>query len=106
MVNEYFSNFYHCQLLNEWDLDAAPGNVAIRVKKVHILPDSDEPVINITTPLEVVTEFLICQDSVTINYISMALKNIKGDYIFVALQSSSASQKDSIRRLCRYREIC
>ncbi len=42
VVNEYFSNFYHCQLLNEWDLDTAPGNDAIRVKKVHILPDSDE----------------------------------------------------------------
>ena len=92
VTNEYFSSFSHCQLLNEWDFDTAPGNDAVRVKKVHILPESDDPVINVTTPLTVVAEFWICQESVTVNRLSMALKNIKGDHIFASITECSCTK--------------
>jgi len=82
VVNEYFSNSHHCSMRNEWDLDTAPGNDAIRVKKVEVLPESNASIIDVTTPLRIVTDFLICQDGVTINAMSMVLKNTKGDCIF------------------------
>jgi lipopolysaccharide transport system ATP-binding protein len=92
VTNEYFSSYFHSQLLNEWSLDTAPGNEAIRVKKVHILPESDDPAINVTTPLKVIMEFWICQDSVTVNRLSLALKNIKGDYIFASISECSCTK--------------
>jgi lipopolysaccharide transport system ATP-binding protein len=92
VVNDYFLHEFRCQLVKEWDLDTAPGNAAVRVKKVHLLPESDDPLINVTTPLKVVTEFWICQDSVTITSISMALKNIKGEHIFACVTECSCTK--------------
>ena len=92
VTNEYFLNTQPFQLLNEWELDTAPGNDTIRVKKVEILTESDDPVINVTTPLRVVTEVMICKDSVIINSLGMTLKNIKGDYVFGSFAECNFTQ--------------
>ena len=92
VVNEYFLKTQLFQLLNEWDFNTAPGNDTIRIKKVQILPESDDPVINVTTPLKVVVEFWICQDGITVNRLSLALKNIKGDHIFASITECSCTK--------------
>ena len=61
----------------------------MRVTKVHILTDSADSVINVTTPLQVVVEFLVCQDTVSINNMCMAMKNIAGAHIFDSVTECS-----------------
>jgi lipopolysaccharide transport system ATP-binding protein len=92
VTNEYFSSYFHSQLRNEWDRETAPGNETIRVKKVHILPESDDSTIDVTTPLKVVAEFWICQENITVNRLSLALKNIKGEYIFACITECSCTK--------------
>lgn len=82
VINEYFSSEFRCRLTSAWERGAAPGNDAIRIKKVAVIPESDDPVLDVTTPFEIVSEFWICQDSVNVTCVAMALKNIKGEYIF------------------------
>jgi lipopolysaccharide transport system ATP-binding protein len=85
VIQEYFSNEYRCQLTSQWDLSDAPGNDAIRVKKFQVVPESDDQTIDVTTPLQILAEFFICQDNVIVNEVAMVLKNTKGDCIFATV---------------------
>ena len=89
VTNEYFSSAYSCQQKKQWCAEDAPGNNEIRVKGVEIIPDTEKPVIDITTPLRCVIEFWICDKGTTIQHICLVLKNIKGDCIFNSVASCS-----------------
>ncbi len=82
VINEYCSIEFKYQLQNEWPYDGAPGNELIKIKKVAVIPLSNEMAIDITTPLKIQTEFWICKENITLNHVCVVLKNIKGECIF------------------------
>ena len=85
VINEYFSIEFSYQLQNEWPYDGAPGNKIIKIKKVAVIPLSEEMAIDIKTPLKIQTEFWVCQENITLKYVCIVLKNIRGECIFNSL---------------------
>ena len=86
VTNDYLSSEYCYLLNNEWFDDNAPGNEYIRVKKVEVIAESNDTIIDVTTPLRFLTEFQICQNNTKIAALCLVLKNIKGDCIFNSVE--------------------
>jgi lipopolysaccharide transport system ATP-binding protein len=82
VINEYFSIEFSYQLQNEWPYASAPGTEIVKIKKVAVIPLSEERTIDIKTPLKIQTEFWICQENIILNHVCIVLKNIKGECIF------------------------